>query len=199
MGVILRRGPSHWVHLLRWDTREDRIERGAWHRGRVYEDGCDLSPDGTLFVYFATQYGHERNEGYTDAWTAVSRPPWLSGLALWPRQETWGSHAYFSDNATVVIDTPHWETLSHHPNHEPRGLTVLPRWIGNGAPAQTLPPKPPKRASFAGSEGVDHDGRGFWLIDGQLVRDPEGASPPLADFRLLTPHRTRSPRWAREW
>jgi hypothetical protein len=50
--MILRRGPSAWYHLIRWNMREDTFEAGAWFRGRIYEDRCDLSPDGQLFLYF---------------------------------------------------------------------------------------------------------------------------------------------------
>jgi hypothetical protein len=56
--IIIRRGPSAWYHLILWETRRknrDLFTNGAWFRGRIYPEKCDLSPDGNLFVYFAFQ------------------------------------------------------------------------------------------------------------------------------------------------
>ena len=57
VALILRRGPARWYHLISWRTDTDTFEHGAWFRGRIYEDRCDLSPDGELFLYFALQGG----------------------------------------------------------------------------------------------------------------------------------------------
>jgi hypothetical protein len=82
-GVILRRGPTDWWRVTLWDTRRDRFERGQWFRGRMYPDKCDLSPDGKLFIYFAGKFRpREEDKGYGRTWTAVSRPPYLTALAL---------------------------------------------------------------------------------------------------------------------
>jgi hypothetical protein len=197
--VILRRGPSQWVHLLKWNTLDDTIEPGAWFRGRIYDDGCDLSPDGRLFVYFATQYGQTRDEGYSNAWTAVSKPPWLTALAMWPRDDTWGGRAYFADNTNVVIDCPHWERLIAHKNHPPKGLNVITRWIGRDAPEQELPDRPRKAAHFETSGGLDRAEKPFWVVDGRLLRDGNGVTTVIADFGLMSHERTSSPPWAREW
>ncbi len=197
--VILRRGPSRWVHLLKWNTLDDTLEHGAWFRGRIHDDGCDLSPDGKLFVYFATQYDRTPADGYGVAWTAVSKPPWLTALAMWPRDDSWGGRAYFADNTTVVIDCPHWERLNAHANHLPRGLNVVTRWIGRDAPEQKFPEKPHKSAHFGKAEGLDRAGKPFWVVDGQLLRESNGGTAVIADFRLMHQERTSSPPWARTW
>src|SRR4051794_20213611 len=87
VGLILRRGPSKWVQLVKWDTAADRFEPGQWFHGRLYERRGDLSPDGRLFVYFASKFTGLTlaDREYTYAWTAVSRPPYLTALALWPK------------------------------------------------------------------------------------------------------------------
>jgi hypothetical protein len=79
VAAVLRRGPSGWYQIIRWDTGSDEFTDGSWFKGRIYEDKCDLSPDGELFVYFC--HGGRWRPEYTDAWTAVSRLPWLSALA----------------------------------------------------------------------------------------------------------------------
>lgn len=92
-GVILRRGPSKAVLLVGWDTEKDTFERGQWFKGRIYERRCDLSPDGELFVYFAAKH-----TGPFGTWTAVSRPPALTALALWPKGDAWGGGGLFVPN-----------------------------------------------------------------------------------------------------
>ena len=86
----MRRGPTDWVRLVLWRTDTDVIERGQWFHGRIYDRRCDLSPDGRLFVYFAAKRGLERLESEVgETWTAVSRPPYLTALALWPKGDSW--------------------------------------------------------------------------------------------------------------
>ena len=77
VGVIFRRGPTKQVRLIKWDLANDTFQFGQWFKGRIYEDLCDLSPKGELLVTYATKTSMEY-------WTAVSRPPYLTALALWP-------------------------------------------------------------------------------------------------------------------
>ena len=192
--VILCRGPSKWVHVLLWDTDSDSITPGAWFAGRIYEQGCSVSPDGTLFAYFATKYGGNKTRGVDYAWTAVSKPPWLTALALWPHDDTWGGNASFVDNKTLIIDCPHWDTLRCD-DILPNGFTVLPRWIGRGAPPQSLPEVPTGNARFANCAGVDQLGRSFRIERGRLFRD----ETVIADFTNLQPSPERSPTYAHSW
>jgi hypothetical protein len=131
--AIVRRGPAKWVRLLGWDTAGDTITPGSWFHGRIYEDGCSLSPFGTLFAYFATKYGGVKTRDVDYSWTAVFKLPWLTALALWPQSDTWGGRAKFVDNQTLIIDCPHWDRLRTK-EKLPKGFTVDPRWIGKDAP-----------------------------------------------------------------
>ena len=56
--VIFRRGPSDQVCTLGWDLVTDTFAMGQWLKGRIYEYRSDLSPDGELMIYFATDYRH---------------------------------------------------------------------------------------------------------------------------------------------
>ncbi len=49
---MLRRGPSAWSHLGKWDLARPAYEAGAWLRGNLYPQRCDVSPDGRWFCYF---------------------------------------------------------------------------------------------------------------------------------------------------
>lgn len=117
-GVILRRGPSEWVQLILWDTATDTFTTGQWFKGRIYDEKCDLSPDGSKFIYFAAKHGKygKTKDGYTPTWTAISRPPYFTALALWPDNSgTWGGGGYFRDNRTVC----QFSCSEAHPNHQP--------------------------------------------------------------------------------
>ncbi len=123
VGVILRRGPSRWVQMIHWDTERDIFTLGQWFKGRVYENKCDLSPDGKLFIYFVHKGNNWRlhpDYGYT--WTAISKPPYFTALALWKEYGTWGGGGHFYDNKTVGIYVP---ASYQHPDHPPRGIIVL--------------------------------------------------------------------------
>jgi len=133
VAVILRRGPTDWWHVTRWDTRTDAFERGQWFHGRIYPEKCDLCPNGKLLVYFAAKFGRPHSGGYSDSWTAVSRPPYLTALTLWPIGGACGGQGVFMDDFTLRIGS---SAPRHHPDHPPGPLRLLP-WLpssGNAAP-----------------------------------------------------------------
>jgi hypothetical protein len=122
--ALLRRGPSKWTRLILWQVEEDRFEEGQWFHGRIYEHRSALSPDGQLFVYFAQQL-HRRSSmdpTYTYAWTAVSRPPYLTALALWPKGDCWNGGGVFASDATLQLNHSHAQP---HPKHPATGLHVV--------------------------------------------------------------------------
>jgi hypothetical protein len=101
VGVVFRRGPSKQVLLLRWDLKSDSFEAGQWLKGRIYERRCDLSPSGDRLVYFAASY-----RGLHQTWTAVSRPPYFTALALWPKGDAWGGGGLFSSENELLLNHP---------------------------------------------------------------------------------------------
>ena len=64
-GVILRRGPSKWWRLSRWDTRTDKIEGGQWFHGQMYSERCDFSSKdaGEPLATFQAQWADLDSEG----------------------------------------------------------------------------------------------------------------------------------------
>ena len=123
--VIFRRGPSKHVEVVQWDLAHDRFERGHWFHGRIYEKRSDLSPDGELLVYFASKYNRRTiaESEYTYAWTAVSRAPWLTALALWPKGDCWWGGGLFLAKRTLWLNHRP-EEATPHPAHQPTGLRV---------------------------------------------------------------------------
>ena len=194
VAAILRRGSTKWVRLLSWNTADDTVHAGSWFHGRIYEDGCSVSPDGTYLAYFALKYHGQKTRGVNNAWTAVSKLPWLTALALWPQSGTYGGRAKFADNKTLIIDCPHWESLQTK-DKLPNGFIVHPRWIGVDAPEQSLPHVPRSQASFNGLQGIDQLGRAFEYTDGKLRRDGR----VIVNFQEMCPVPQSSPEYAYQW
>jgi len=120
--VVFRRGPSKSVLLLLWDLQTDRLQTGQWFKGRIYDRRCDLSPDGQLLAYFAASY-----RGPWRTWTAISRPPYLTALAAWPKGDAWGGGGLFHDNRSLELN--HWPGPDMQVAAEfalPRGFSVEP-------------------------------------------------------------------------
>jgi hypothetical protein len=105
LAVILRRGPAKQVCTILWHRRTDEFTLGQWLKGRIYEDRCDLSPDGRYFIYFAYDGRPHREHG--PSWTAVSRAPWLKAIALYAKGDTWGGGGYFTGPGTYWLDPHH--------------------------------------------------------------------------------------------
>lgn len=103
VGVLLRRGPSKLVQCLLWNLETDEVTGGQWLSGRLYEERCDLSPDGRLFIYFASNY-NPREEGAPYTWTAISRPPYLTALAFWDKPYNYHGGGHFESNRSALIN-----------------------------------------------------------------------------------------------
>ena len=125
--VVLRRGPARWVQLLKWRTDCDRFEPGQWFKGRVYDRRSDLSPDGSFLIYFASKFNGRTlaDREYTYAWTAVSRPPYFTALALWPKGDCWHGGGLFLGPRRIWLNHKP-EVAIPHPKHRPKGLEVVP-------------------------------------------------------------------------
>ena len=184
IAVILRRGPSDWYHIIEWDTRRDRFMHGAWIKGRIYEEKCDVSPNGRLFLYFVHQ-GTRGGTTFTHAWTAVSRTPWLSALTLWPQGTTYGGGGRFFDDRTVVLGG-----VLHppHPDFPLRGLRVAE---GN-APLHVRTDDVPE-ADWCGRDQRD---RIIYTWGGRLFRRENSSDVTVADFTDLSPKPEPAPDWA---
>jgi len=125
IGVIFRRGPDKWVQVIKWNTNTDTFEPGHWFHGRIYEKRSDLSPDGSKLVYFAQKFTWraQNDVEYTCAWTAVSKMPYLTALALWPRGTSSDGGGTFISNTELHLNHPRSFSIPH-PAHLPQGLYV---------------------------------------------------------------------------
>jgi hypothetical protein len=96
---VIRRGPSSWSGVGRWDVARGAYEHGAWLRGTLYPQRCDLSPSGEWLCYFALHASATWELGWT--YVAISRLPWLHALAAWRTDGTWTRGAHFVPDASV--------------------------------------------------------------------------------------------------
>jgi hypothetical protein len=119
--VVFRRGPSKHVQLIKWDMENHTFEQGQWFNGRIYERRCDLSPDGRLLVYFAANY----KEPFF-SWTAISKPPYLTPLAFWPKGDGWGGGGLFTADNSILLNHREEEMSLAKDTKLPDGFTVKP-------------------------------------------------------------------------
>jgi hypothetical protein len=130
VAVIFRRGPSKWVQLIKWNTDTDIFEPGQWFHGRIYERRADLSPDGSFLIYFAQKINRRTMQESKYAWTAISRPPYLTALALWLQPDCWNGGGLFRSQKFLQLN--HF-VAEPHPDHKPPGwLRVTPKTTEHG-------------------------------------------------------------------
>jgi hypothetical protein len=189
VAVIFRRGPSDWYHVIRWDTGDDTFLRGAWFKGRIYPEKCDLAPDGGLLLCFMHK-GSKLRTDYSDSWSAISRCPWLEALWLLPQGTTYGGGGRFTDNQSVVMRFP-LNGTEPHPNHPGHNLIIN---------FETAPGMVPEHVSSGEVEGAywsgrDQRGRLIYTRGGLLfVRDESSIEGYcLADFSVCVPDPAPAP------
>src|SRR5829696_2959600 len=98
--AVLRRGPSGWSHVGRWNPEAGTYQSGSWLHGVIYPQRCDLSPDGRWLTYFVLKASAAWAPGA--AYIAVSRLPWLTALAAWGTRGTWTRGLAFVPRGTAA-------------------------------------------------------------------------------------------------
>jgi hypothetical protein len=193
VAVILRRGPSAWFHVIRWDTDDDTFLHGAWFKGRIYPEKCDLAPDGGLLLCFMHQGSRLRTD-YTDSWSAISRCPWLDALWLLPQGTIYGGGGRFTGNQSVMLRRFPGFPTEPHPKHPGHNLTI---------DFETTLELVPEHASNEEIEGADWSGRDqrdrlVYTTGGRLFLRDESASEDkcLADFSVCVPDPSPAPKVA---
>ncbi|MEP6754150.1 MAG: hypothetical protein ABJA67_01515 [Chthonomonadales bacterium] len=212
IAVILRRGPTRHWKVIKWNTDTDSFQDGQWFFGNFYPERCGLSPDGSLFVYFAAKYRRQHPDGYANAFTAVSRPPYLTALAMWPSCSTWGGGGVFEDNLTLRLAYGRYHTCHPgntdtelymgslppvHPNH-PSGPLQIETELHHYSPDIEFV-GPPGDYPEADWTGVDHRGRKIFIRQGLLYSFVDRVEVLLRDFNPDVFEEVVSPEWARVW
>src|SRR5271157_4978410 len=182
VAVVFRGGPSNHVLLIKWNTSNDTFEHGQWLKARIYERRCDLSPDGNLLLYFAATY----REPYR-SWSAISRPPYLTALALWPKGDGWGGGGHFLRQGRIELNHRDKEMGLAKGFSIPRWLTVTqfgnrPGW-GEDDPVW--------------SERLKRDG---WKLVGYPTKTKDDFGPKVWwEFDPPITWRKSNPRWPKRY
>lgn len=100
--VVFRRGPAKQTLLLTWDLENDRVTPGQWIKGRIQERRGDVSPDGELLLYFVVS-----GRPPLFSWGAISRPPYLTALAICGTSMLSGGR-FGQDWRTLELNDPHF-------------------------------------------------------------------------------------------
>ena len=99
--------------------------------GRVFSKRCDLSPSGRHLVYFAAKHenpaaAEARHEaGYSSTWTAVSRPPYFTAVALWQNGgSSYHGGGLFARDDVLELNQLARRAEAHRQHRPPRTLRV---------------------------------------------------------------------------
>jgi hypothetical protein len=201
VAVIFNRKSRRWIQLVRWNTDTDEFESGHWLQGKIYAERCDLSPDGRYLVYFALkQTGVNFSAGYRRTFTAVSKPPWFSALALWPWTGTWGGGGRFNTNTELCLGC-RLGLFPPHPDHLPIGLQITDsrtERLEYGADKGYRLDNPP--IDNTQWFGIDQAGKMIFVRDGKLFRlNENGSDKLLVDFNNSQLAFQDAPSWAKHW
>jgi hypothetical protein len=225
---VIRRGPSAWCHVGRWDVARGTYEPGAWLKGTLYPQRCDVSPDGRWFSYVTLHAGAAWDLGWT--YVGISRLPWLHALAAWGTAGTWTRGIHFSrDESARPAGEPDRGSLPY--DVIGAGIAVTPPasfaverrrgWTeAAGSPprdvadrwderrAQSLRMTKPRRRTIDRSRRrpvgrLVHRRQASRRHRGQLeVRGQAGWLAPdvtIADLAQETPAPAEAPEWAQSW
>lgn len=86
--VILRRKPTNWFHVMRWNTQTDQLEHGSWYAGTLYPKRADVSFDGNWLVFLAMDPG-------ANTFNRIARPPMLTPEVEEPADGTYRGGGYW--------------------------------------------------------------------------------------------------------
>ncbi len=98
--ALIRRGPSRYFHIMRWNTQDDTIEHGSWFKGRIWPLDCDISLDGQWMIYYA------RGKKAV-SWNGICRLPWLKTICDGTANTHCGGGGYWKNSDTIVLN--YWE------------------------------------------------------------------------------------------
>lgn len=128
VAVIFRRGPSKQTQLLTWNLETDEVTPGQWIKAMVYTRRCDISPDGKHLIAAFTDYSSRRKnaveqfglkyEFMADGWTAISKPPYFTALALWFTGGAWNGGGRWEDRRLLKVNN---DPSTWHEAISPRG------------------------------------------------------------------------------
>lgn len=185
VGIIFCHGPRTTVRMIRWDTHQDVFEPGQWLTGQLHD--WSLSPDGEKLAYSASKFPCSERKRYV----AISKPPYFTALAYWPRESGWGECtfqsndrlriSYWTESMPPTLPDDNLERWLKVERCSSRTTESDPNVDDGWERVGVAPHCPP---GFVGSYGADLSARTWsdWVKPspdgrGELRRGPASASP----------------------
>ncbi|MCP5158616.1 MAG: hypothetical protein H6975_04240 [Gammaproteobacteria bacterium] len=88
---------------MNYEKEIENLEIGSLFYGKIYPNRCDLSPDGTYFIYFAMGKSQKQYDKRLYCWTGVCVPPNIKAIKLFAHKDTWGGGGRFINDNTIYI------------------------------------------------------------------------------------------------
>jgi hypothetical protein len=98
--AILRRKPTDWSHVIRWNVSTDELTHGPWFQGKFYPLRCDVSFDGHWMVYLLM--GEKAH-----TWSGICQFPKLSRVCDAEGNGSWFGGGYWSTENVLMCNG--WE------------------------------------------------------------------------------------------
>ncbi len=95
--IILRRKPTNWFHVMRWNTQTDHMEHGSWYAGTLYPKRADVSFDGDWLVFLAMDPG-------SNTFNRMARPPLLTPIVEVPADGTYRGGDYWESASQLHLN-----------------------------------------------------------------------------------------------
>jgi hypothetical protein len=100
--VVIRRKPTDWFHVMRWNTATDQVEHSSWYKGKIFVKRSDVSFDGNWLIFLARDFG-----GYK-AWNCIGHPPLLQPVVNVDSESTYHGGGYWSNESTLRLNGWSW-------------------------------------------------------------------------------------------
>ena len=92
-----------YLVLLSYTKHKASVQIGSRFYGRMYPNRCDISSDGTYFLYFAMGSSPAQYKKPLYCWTGICMPPSITANKLFAHGDTWGGGGRFLDDKTLFI------------------------------------------------------------------------------------------------
>jgi len=96
LAIVLRRGPSRQTAAIGWDRKDDSFFVGQWFKGTVFNDLCDISPDGKHWIYFARKNWKTL--------TCVAKVPYFTALDFYHKDDSYAGGGLFLNNRSYFLN-----------------------------------------------------------------------------------------------
>lgn len=119
--VIFRTTGRKLTLLVKWDLTSDLITHGQWIDGRIFNDACDISPNGKYLIYKINKKVTTKDKDFGVV-TIISRLPNFTALGMWGNRNQYAGGGFFESDDIVHISSDQEQVFS---SKQGRALNTL--------------------------------------------------------------------------